>query len=145
MVRRAPRPLLTQAGAEQGALFGRTGGNFLPMQQQGLFAGNMPLPMPAIIAPSNIPPFVPAGERSRKGASISAQVARVLPSRPIRTLRPGLVAEVNISPKINISSRPLKMALHGTPGTPCPWIVIFLHGPKKGNFSAHGSNISART
>ena len=42
--------------------------------------------------------------------------------------------EVNISPKINISSRPLKMALHGTPGTPCPWcpwIVIFLHGPKK--------------
>ena len=91
VMRRAPRPLLTQAGAEQGALFGRTGGNFLQMQQQGLFAGNMPLPMPAIIAPSNIPPFVPAGERSRKGASISAQVARVLPSRPIRTLRPGLV------------------------------------------------------
>ena len=91
VMRRAPRPLLTQAGAEQGALFGRTGGNFLPIQQQGLFAGNMPLPMPAIIAPSNIPPFVPAGERSRKGASISAKVARVLPSRPLRTLRPGLV------------------------------------------------------
>ena len=51
--------------------------------------------------------------------------------------------EVNISPKINISSRTPKM--YETPGTPCPWIVIFLHGPKKGNFSAPGSNISART
>ena len=38
-------------------------------------------------------------------------------------------AEVYISPKINISSRTPKMALHETPGTPCPWIVIFLHGP----------------
>ena len=79
-------------------------------------------------------------------------VGRFLPPQNSRNQRWGtlfqknhLLAEVNISPKINISSRPLKMALHGTPGTPCPWIVIFLHGPKKGNFSAHGSNISART
>ena len=44
------------------------------------------------------------------------------------------VTEVNISPKINISSRTPKMALHETPRTPCPWIVIFLHGPKKRQF-----------
>ena len=42
--------------------------------------------------------------------------------------------EVNISPKINISSQTPKMALHETPGTPCPWIVIFLHGPQKRQF-----------
>ena len=105
VVRRAPRPLLTQAGAEQGTLFGRTGGNFHQMQQQqqqqqqGLYTGNMAPRMPAIIAPCNIQPVTPAGERSRKGAapissrtSASAKVARVLPSRPLRTLRPGLAA-----------------------------------------------------
>ena len=27
-----------------------------------------------------------------------------------------------------------KMALHENPGTPCPWIVIFLHEPKKRQF-----------
>jgi len=43
-------------------------------------------------------------------------------------------AEVYISPKINNFSRTPKMALHGNPGTPCPWIVIFLHGPKKRKF-----------
>ena len=41
-------------------------------------------------------------------------------------------AEMYISPKINISSP--KMALHETSGTPCPWIVIFLHGLKKRQF-----------
>ena len=102
-MRRASRPFLTQAGAEQGALFGRTGGNFHQMQQQqqGLYTGNMAPPMPAIIAPCNIQPVTPAGERSRKGAPISsrtsasAKVARVLPSRPLRTLRPGLATAAN--------------------------------------------------
>ena len=45
-----------------------------------------------------------------------------------------LEAEVYISPKINIYSRTPKMALHENPGTPCPWIVIFLHGLKKRQF-----------
>ena len=40
-------------------------------------------------------------------------------------------AEVYISPKINIYSRTPKMVLHENPGTPCPWIVIFVHEPKK--------------
>jgi len=115
LMRRAPRPLLTQAGAEQGALLGRAGKNLPPMQQQhGLFAGNMPLPIPAVIAPSNIPPSVLADERSRRGAPISSRtlasskVARVFPSRPLRTLRPGLVATSN--PTNNY--HPLIMATH---------------------------------
>ena len=85
VMRRAPRPFLTQTGADQGALFGRAGRNFPQMP--------MRLPMPAVLPPSNIPPIP-----SRTSAS--AKVARVLPSttsstsssRPLRTLRPGLAA-----------------------------------------------------
>ena len=40
-------------------------------------------------------------------------------------------AEVNISPKLNISAHTPKMALHENPAPPGSWIVIFLHGPKK--------------
>ena len=88
VVRRAPRPLLTHAGAEQGALLGWTSGNFprIHQQQQGLFTGNMPLPMPAVIAPCNIQPVAPTSSRT----SASAKVSRGLPSRPSRTLCTGL-------------------------------------------------------
>jgi len=110
VMRRAPRPLLSQAGAEQGALFGRTGGNFPQMhqQQQGLFTGNMALPMP-VIAPSNIPPLVPAGAPISSRTLVSSKVARVLPSRPLalRTLRPttGLVATATATNNIHSLSR----------------------------------------
>ena len=129
VVRRAPRPLLTQAGAEQGTLFGRTGGNFHQMQQQqqqqqqGLYTGNMAPRMPAIIAPCNIQPVTPAGERSRKGAapissrtSASAKVARVLPSRPLRTLRPGLAATATATAANNFHS--LSRATHSVKQQP---------------------------
>ena len=129
VVRRAPRPLLTQAGAEQGTRFGRTGGNFHQMQQQqqqqqqGLYTGNMAPRMPAIIAPCNIQPVTPAGERSRKGAapissrtSASAKVARVLPSRPLRTLRPGLAATATATAANNFHS--LSRATHSVKQQP---------------------------
>ena len=101
-LRRAPRPLLTQteAAAEKGAVYGRTGGNFPRMQQQqqqGLFTGNMP--RPAVITPFPALPtcgrgqtFSPISISSR--TSNSSKVARVLPSRPLHTLRPGLAATV---------------------------------------------------
>ena len=45
--------------------------------------------------------------------------------------------EVYISPKINISARTLKMALHKNPVMHCDRVVIFLHGSqKKACFSA---------
>jgi len=124
VMRRVPRPFLTQAGAEQGVLFGRTGGNFHQMQQQqqGLYTGNRPPPMPAIIAPCNIQPVTPAGERSRKGAPISsrtsasAKVARVLPSRPLRTLRPGLAATATATAANNFHS--LSRATHSVKQQP---------------------------
>ena len=125
VVRRAPRPLLTHAGAEQEALLGWTSANFprLHQQQQGLFTGNMPLPMPAVIAPCNIQPVTPAGERSRKGAapissrtSASAKVARVLPSRPLRTLRPGLAATATATAANNFHS--LSRATHSVKQQP---------------------------
>ena len=46
-----------------------------------------------------------------------------------------LITEVYISPKINISARTLKMALHKNPGMHYSRVLIFLHG---------SSNISAR-
>ena len=47
-----------------------------------------------------------------------------------------LNSEVYISPKINISARTLKIALHKNPRMRYSRVVIFLHG---------SSNISART
>ena len=109
VLRRAPRPLLvltqTGAAAEKGAVIGKTSGNISRMQQQqqGAFSGNMQLPRPAVLPPFNIPPRVPAAaERGQTCSPISissrtsapAKVARVLPSRPLRTLRPGLAATV---------------------------------------------------
>ena len=42
--------------------------------------------------------------------------------------------EVYISPKINISARTLKMALHKNPVMHCDRVVIFLHGSQKRRF-----------
>ena len=47
------------------------------------------------------------------------------------------MAEVYISPKINISARTLKMALHKNPVMHCDRVVIFLHGSQKKAFSLH--------
>ena len=44
------------------------------------------------------------------------------------------MAEVYISPKINISARTLKMALHKNPVMHCDRVVIFLHGSQKRRF-----------
>jgi len=43
-------------------------------------------------------------------------------------------SEVYISPKINISARTLKMALHKNPVMHCDQVVIFLHGSQKRRF-----------
>ena len=40
-------------------------------------------------------------------------------------------SEVYISPKINISARTLKMAMHKNPVMHCDRVVIFLHGSQK--------------
>ena len=48
-----------------------------------------------------------------------------------------LVPEVYISPKINISARTLKMALHKNPVMHCDRVVIFLHGSQIKAFSLH--------
>ena len=112
VLRRAPRPLLTQTGA----VFGSTGGNFprmLQQQQQGLFTGNMHLPRPAVLAPFNIPPVVPTPERVQKCSPISissrtsasSKVARVLPSRPLRSLLPGPAATVTANSNFNSFAR----------------------------------------
>ena len=100
MLRRTPRPLLTQTGsvAEKGTVYGRTGGNFprmLQHQQQGLFTGNLPRPaviasFPAVPTSGSGQTFSPISISSRTSAS--SKVARVLPSRPLRTLRPGPAA-----------------------------------------------------
>ena len=92
-------------------------------------------PLPQIKLPSPFPSDEPYKCLDGK-QTIHIQPEWVIPDIGICSMRVYLSSspEVNIYPKINISSRPLKMALHGTPGTPCPWcpwIVIFLHGPKK--------------
>ena len=109
VLRRASRPLLvltqTGAAAEKEAIIGKTSGNFprMQQQQQGAFTGNMQLPRPAVLPPLNIPPRVPAAaERGQTCSPISisnrtsapSKVARVLPSRLLRALRPGLAATV---------------------------------------------------
>ena len=114
-LRRAPRPLLVQARAarEEGAAFGRAGRNFPQMQQQqqqGLFTRNMPRPMSGVVAPSNFPPMAAAGERSGIGSSrTSEKVARILPSRTLGTLRPGLVETATATNDFHSLSR----ATHG--------------------------------
>ena len=115
LLRRAPRPLLTEAGAgaERGAIFGRTGGNLPRMQQQGVFTGNVQLPRPAALAPLNIRTTVPTTERGQAHSPISissrtsapAKVARVLPRRPLRTLRPSFAATATTTNNLHSLSR----------------------------------------
>merc|ERR1712192_122239 len=76
-------------------------------QQQGLFTGN--LPRPAVIATFPAVPtsgsgqiFSPISISSRTSAS--SKVARVLPSRPLRTLRPGLAPTATAINNFNLLS-----------------------------------------
>jgi len=52
-------------------------------------------------------------------------------------LTEGEGAEVYISPKINISARTLKMALHKNLVMHCDRVVIYLHGSQKEAFFLH--------
>merc|ERR1712029_460321 len=81
----------------------------MQQQKEGLAKGYMLLPRPRVIPPPNIPPAACGG--SRQGASISSRtstslkVARILPSRPLRTLRPGLSATSNATRNFHSLSR----------------------------------------
>merc|ERR1712029_1246718 len=81
----------------------------MQQQKEGLAKGYMLLPRPRVIPPPNIPPAACGG--SRQGASISSRtstslkVARILPSRPLRTLRPGLGATSNATRNFHSLSR----------------------------------------